>query len=144
MFLMAGLAALAGGAARAQTPPPPATAPASPPSPTTPPPVKPAPTGPVAPPPELEPLNAVVATRKGLTLRLPAHDCAKKADFAWYIERRGDVTTVAFARKRLNPCRRPRGASLEIAFTYAEMGLDPAAPLVVLNPLAAPEKSRRR
>ncbi len=143
---MAGLAALAGGAARAQPAPQPASTPSasSIPSLAPVPAQKPAPTGPVSPPPELEPLNSVVATRKGLALRLPAHDCARKADFTWYIERRGEVTTIAFARKRLNPCRRPSGATLDIAYTYSEMGLDADTPLVVLNPLLAPQKPRRR
>ncbi|MFI4950068.1 MAG: hypothetical protein ACHP7A_03415 [Caulobacterales bacterium] len=90
--------------------------------------------GPLA---ELEPLYSAVAGRDGLTIRVASNGCTGKPDFTFYVERRGGAATLAFARKRVDVCRSFVMASQEIAFTWAELGLDPKTPVFLLNPLTA-------
>jgi len=125
----AAIAALAG-AARGQVAAPTSAAPAA--APVT-------PVVPVSPPPELEPVRAITVTRRGLTIRVASRGCTRKADFVFFVERRAGVTTLAFGRKRLDTCRRPRAAEASLSFSFKELGLDPEEPVVVMNPvLAAP------
>jgi hypothetical protein len=84
---------------------------------------------------ELEPVHKIVADKHGLTLRVTTHGCTKKADFAHFTEPKGQVVTIAFARKRLDRCGQ-RAGQLDILFSYAELGLTPGQPVMVLNPLA--------
>ncbi len=97
----------------------------------------PTPAGPPAPLSELEPLYSAVAGRDGLTIRVNSNGCTAKADFAFYIERRAGAATVAFARKRVDTCKSFAMGKAEIAFTWVELGVEPRAPLFVLNPLTA-------
>jgi len=146
LLIAAGAAVAAAAGARAQTPattapaaiaPPPAA-----PAPLPPPPL-PAP-GPVSPPPELEAIRSVVVGRRGLTLRLATHGCTAKADIVHFVERRAGVTTVAFARKRIETCGRGRPGEVSLDFSFKDLGIDADEPVVVLNPLlAAPVRSRR-
>ena len=145
-FLLAASAALVGVEmdARAQTP---AATTASAPSapvrpvtavtPTAPPLPAPAPQPPVTPPPELEAIRASVIGRRGLTIRLASHGCTRKADIAWFIERKAGVTTLAFGRKRIEMCGRGRPGEISLDFSFKELGVDPDEPVVVLNPLLA-------
>jgi hypothetical protein len=89
---------------------------------------------PEPPPAELEPVHRVVADRRGLTIRVTTRGCTGKADFAHFTEPRGQTVTIAFARKRLDRCGR-RAGQLDILFSYAELGLAPGQPVVVLNPV---------
>jgi hypothetical protein len=84
---------------------------------------------------ELEPLYAAVARRDAITIRVSSHGCTAKADFAFYVERRGQAVTLAFARKRLDTCKSFAMGKTEFIFTWAELGLDPRAPVFLLNPL---------
>ena len=84
---------------------------------------------------ELEPVHKIVADRRGLTIRVTSHGCTKKADFAHFIEPRGQTTTIAFARKRLDRCGQ-HASQLDILFSYEELGLAKDQPVMVLNPLA--------
>jgi hypothetical protein len=88
--------------------------------------------GPLA---ELEPLYSVVAGREALTIQVSSNGCTAKADFAFYVERRPGAVTLAFARKRVDMCRSFAMAQQEIAFSWAELGIDPRTPFFVLNPL---------
>jgi len=84
---------------------------------------------------ELEPVHKVVADRRGLTVRVTTHGCTAKADFAHFTEPKGQTTTIAFARRRLDRCGQ-RAGQLDILFSYEELGLAPDEPVMVLNPLA--------
>ena len=86
---------------------------------------------------ELEPLYAAVAGRDAITISVPSNGCTAKADFAFYVERKGQAVTIAFARKRLDACKSFAMGRTEIAFTWAELGLGPRTPVFLLNPLAA-------
>jgi len=115
LFLAAALAL--GGCATAA--PPPAVAPAP---------------GPLA---ELEPLYSAVASREALTVRVASNGCTAKPDFTFYVERRGGAASIAFARKRVDMCRSFVMAQQELAFSWAELGVDPKTPVFLLNPLTA-------
>lgn len=86
---------------------------------------------------ELEPLYAAAAGRDAITISVSSHGCTAKADFAFYVERKGQVVTLAFARKRLDGCRSLALGKTELTFTWAELGLEPRTPVFLLNPLAA-------
>ena len=94
-----------------------------------------APSGPLA---ELEPLYAARAGRDGLTIQVRSAGCTVKGDFAFYVERRGDVAAVAFGRKHVETCKAAAIQPAELAFTWEELGLAPRTPVFLLNPLAAP------
>jgi hypothetical protein len=90
----------------------------------------PGPPGPLA---ELEPLRAATTTREGMTIRVASHGCTAKADFAFYVERRGGAATLAFGRRRVDVCKAP--AEADLMFTWAELGLDPKGRVFLLNPV---------
>src|SRR5438270_13235405 len=83
-----------------------------------------APAGPPAPPAELEPLYAAIAGREALTIRVGSNGCTAKPDFTFYLERRAGAATVAFARRHVDACKSFAMGQAEIAFTWAELGLD--------------------
>jgi len=83
---------------------------------------------------ELEPVHKVVADKRGLTIRVTTRGCTGKADFAHFTEPKGQTTTIAFARKRLDRCGQ-RAGQLDILFSYAELGLARDEAVMVLNPL---------
>jgi hypothetical protein len=86
---------------------------------------------------ELEPLYSAQAGRAALTIQVGSNGCTTKADFAFYVERRGDTVTLAFGRKRLDRCRSFVMGRADLVFTWEELGLAPRAPVVLLNPLTA-------
>jgi len=86
---------------------------------------------------ELEPLYSAQAGRQALTIRVSSNGCTTKADFAFHVERLRDTVTLAFGRKRLDPCRSLAMGQTELTFTWEELGLAPRAPMVLLNPLTA-------
>jgi hypothetical protein len=86
---------------------------------------------------ELEPLYSAVAGREALTIRVASNGCTAKADFAFYVERKGQAVTLAFGRRRLDSCRSFAMGHAELAFTWAELGLAPRMPVFLLNPLVA-------
>lgn len=86
---------------------------------------------------ELEALSAVEADATGLTLRVASTGCTTREDFTFYVDRSGPQPAVAFARKRLDLCRRaPTTAA--VRFSYQELGLPGQGRLAVLNPVGAP------
>ena len=87
---------------------------------------------------ELEPLYGVQAGGEALTIKVASGGCTAKADFAFYLERRGGTASLAFARKHLDVCKAPGAEPVEMAFTWAELGLAPRTPVFLLNPLATP------
>lgn len=84
---------------------------------------------------ELESLYAAVAGREALTISVASSGCTAKADFAFYLERRGEAVTLAFGRKRLDTCKSFAIGKTELTFTWAELGVPPRTPVFVLNPL---------
>ncbi len=83
---------------------------------------------------ELEPLRGAAAGREGLTLKVASTGCTTKADFVFYVGRDGRGQTVAFARKRLDVCKAAPSV-VEVAFSYAELGLAGRGAVRVLNPM---------
>jgi hypothetical protein len=86
---------------------------------------------------ELEPLYAAVAGRDAITISVGSHGCTARPDFVFYLERKAGVVTLAFARKRIDRCKSFAQGRTELAFTWAELGLEPRTPVFLLNPLAA-------
>ncbi|HEV2532372.1 hypothetical protein [Phenylobacterium sp.] len=87
---------------------------------------------------ELEPLYAAVAGRDAIAISVASGGCTTKADFAFYVERKGEVVTLAFARRRIDTCKDTAQGKAELTFTWAELGVDSRAPIFLLNPLAGP------
>ena len=86
---------------------------------------------------ELEPLYAAVARRDALTIQVASNGCTARADFAFYVERRGEAVTLSFGRRRLDACRSFAMGKTELTFTWAELGVPPRTPVFLLNPLSA-------
>ena len=86
---------------------------------------------------ELEPLYSAQAGRDALTIQVGSNGCTAKADFAFYVERRGEAVTLAFGRRRVDPCRSFVQGKTALSFTWEELGLAPRGSVVLLNPLAA-------
>jgi hypothetical protein len=86
---------------------------------------------------ELEPLFLAQAGREALAIQVTSNGCTAKADFAFYVERRGAKVTLAFGRKRVDRCRSFAMEKADLVFTWAELGLDPRVPVFLLNPLTA-------
>lgn len=86
---------------------------------------------------ELEPLYAAVAGREALTITVASSGCTARADFAFFVERKGEAVTVAFARKRLDTCKSFAMGKTDLTFAWAELDLPPRTPVFLLNPLIA-------
>jgi hypothetical protein len=85
----------------------------------------------------LEPVYQVTAGREALTIRVASSGCTKKEDFAVFIEKTPAGPRVAFGRKRIDTCRAFAMGHADIAFTWAELGLDGRTAVFVLNPVTA-------
>lgn len=83
---------------------------------------------------ELEPLYSASAGANGLTIRVASNGCTKRDDFAFFVERKGDAVTLAFGRKRLDPCKSFAMGHSDLVFTYEDLGVTRETPLFVLNP----------
>jgi hypothetical protein len=86
---------------------------------------------------ELEALYAAEAGRDAITIRVSSNGCTVKADFAFFVERKGNAVTLAFGRKRLDTCKSFAMGHADLTFTWAELGLEPRTPVFLLNPLTA-------
>ena len=84
---------------------------------------------------ELEALYRADAGREALTISVSSNGCTAKADFTFYVERKGQAVSVAFARKRLDPCKSFAMGKTDLSFTWAELGVEPRTPVALLNPL---------
>lgn len=93
-----------------------------------------APAGPLE---ELEPLYAATAGRDVLMIQVSSNGCTRKEDFAVYVQRDGAARSIAFGRKRLDTCQSFAPGRVQLAFTYAELGLSARETLFLLNPLTA-------
>ena len=86
---------------------------------------------------ELEPLYGADAGRDAITISVASSGCTAKADFAFYVERKGEVVTLAFGRKRIDTCKSFAMGKTELAFTWAELGVPARSQVFLLNPLTA-------
>ena len=86
---------------------------------------------------ELEPLYSADAGREAITIRVSSNGCTAKADFAFFVERKGDAATLAFGRRRIDTCKSFAMGHADLTFTWAELGLAPRTPIFLLNPLTA-------
>ncbi|MDO9335058.1 MAG: hypothetical protein Q7T61_01530 [Caulobacter sp.] len=85
---------------------------------------------------ELEPLLGAEVRADSLVIRVTSTGCTTKADIAWFVERLGNRVAVAFGRNRIDACK-AAPTPMEIAFSYAELGLKPGQSVAIVNPLAA-------
>ena len=87
----------------------------------------------------LEPIYAVIASPRGLTIRVASKGCTGKADFAFYLDRKpGGAAAVAFGRRRVEMCKPAKTSGhADLVFSYAELGVNAGEPLSVLNPIVA-------
>lgn len=83
---------------------------------------------------ELEAINSIKADATGLTLLVASTGCTTREDFTFYVDRSGPQATVAFARKRLDLCRRTP-TTTALRFSYQELGVPGQGRLAVLNPV---------
>lgn len=83
---------------------------------------------------ELEPIYMADAGRDMLTIRVASNGCTAKADFAFYLERKGEALTLAFGRRRVDTCRSFAAGHADLQFTWEELGVPPHAPVFLLNP----------
>jgi hypothetical protein len=86
---------------------------------------------------ELEPLYSAKAGPDGLAIQVSSNGCTAKADFTFYLERRGAVVTLAFARKRLDTCKSFAMGKTELIFSWDELGAPRGEQVFLLNPLTA-------
>jgi len=86
---------------------------------------------------ELEPVFRADARREAIVISVTSNGCTKREDFTFHVEKTERAATVAFARKRLDPCRSIAIGRVELTFTWAELGLEPRTPVALLNPLIA-------
>lgn len=86
---------------------------------------------------ELEPLYRAEAGREAITINVASNGCTTKADFAFYIEHKGEALTLAFGRKRLDTCKSFAMGKAELTFSWVELGVPPRAQVFLLNPLTA-------
>lgn len=85
---------------------------------------------------ELEPLLGAEVRADILVIRVTSTGCTAKEDIAWFVEKAGNKVAVAFGRRKIDACKAaPR--PMEIAFTYAELGLKPGQAVAIVNPLSA-------
>jgi hypothetical protein len=86
---------------------------------------------------ELEPLYAAKAGADGLAIQVSSNGCTTRADFAFYVERRGKVVSLAFARKRLDACKSFAMGKTELTFGWDELGVPRGEAVFLLNPVTA-------
>ena len=86
---------------------------------------------------ELEPLYRADAGREAITISVASNGCTAKADFAFYVERKGGAVNLAFGRKRIDPCKSFAMGKTDLIFTWSELGVEPRAEVFLLNPLTA-------
>ena len=86
--------------------------------------------------PELEPVRLIRIGPQDLSLEVASRGCGLRPDLTFFVERRGRVATVAFARRRMQTCRDTSAIWVEVVFSRKELGLSADEPIFLLNPLA--------
>ena len=90
---------------------------------------------------ELEPLYAVSAGWRGVTITIATRGCARREDFTVHAEPRGAVYALAFARTRVETCNGPRSRA-RITFAWRDLRLPRSARFFVLNAVTDPVRVR--
>ena len=86
---------------------------------------------------ELEPLYAVSADWRGVTITVSTRGCARREDFTVHAEPRGGAVALAFARRRVETCRTGARARAQITFPWRDLRVPSGARFFVLNPVLA-------
>ena len=84
---------------------------------------------------ELEPLVSAEVRADALVISVISTGCTAKEDIAWFVEKAGGKAAVAFGRRKIDICK-AAPQPMEIAFSYAELGLKPGQAVAIVNPLA--------
>ena len=84
---------------------------------------------------ELEPIYRVDARREAIVISVASNGCTRRDDFTFHVETKGQATTLAFARKRLDTCQSFAMGRTDLTFTWEELGVAPRTPVALLNPL---------
>ncbi len=87
--------------------------------------------------PELESLSAVSLGRRAVTIQIESRGCANRADLVFRVDRKDGRAVVAFARRRLETCKGPKGR-VDMTFSYEELGLKRGERVVIANPIGSP------
>ena len=77
----------------------------------------------------------VTTGRHGLTLHMASQGCATRADVVFRLDRSSGGAVIAFARRRLETCRLGEPGTVDLMFSYDELGLRPGERFVVANPI---------
>lgn len=85
---------------------------------------------------ELEPLLFARLGEDSVTIRVLTRGCTSKADLAFFVERKDGETGLAFARRKLDTCKRAP-APVSFSFSYEELGLKRGEAVQIANPIAA-------
>lgn len=84
---------------------------------------------------ELEPIYRVDASRDALLIVVGSNGCTAKADFNVSLERTDGALSLAFGRKRIDPCKSFAAGRVELRYTWLELGVPPGTQVFLLNPL---------
>lgn len=88
---------------------------------------------------ELESVHGVRFERDQAVVRVTSNGCTEKSDFSVQIVDGGDMAgEMALVRDEPDPCRALIAEGVELSWTYAELGLERGAALVLANPLVVP------
>ncbi|MEH6663868.1 MAG: hypothetical protein V7678_03375 [Brevundimonas sp.] len=87
----------------------------------------------------LESVHGVRFERDQAVVRVTSNGCTEKSDFRVEIVDGGDMAgEMALVREEPDPCRALTAEGVELSWTYAELGLERGAALVLANPLVVP------
>jgi hypothetical protein len=92
--------------------------------------------------PALPPISGATVTAQGVTLRFPADGCTlKKADLTVAVDKTDGRILVVVARRRPKPTVCAAAASADIAWSFAELGVQPGQSFSLANPLVGPSST---
>jgi hypothetical protein len=86
----------------------------------------------------LEPLQGAHVDKNDLVVRVSSNGCTKIEDFAVDSQRRDDLTSFTFVRKRPDMCRALIAEGVELRFPLDAFGVERGGKIRVRNPLARP------
>lgn len=88
---------------------------------------------------ELESVHGVRFERDQAVVRVTSNGCTEKSDFSVEIVDGGDMAgEMTLIRNEPDHCRALIAEGVELSWTYAELGLERGAALVLANPLVVP------
>jgi hypothetical protein len=87
--------------------------------------------------PAIEPVYGVTTSKAGVTVRLASNGCTKKGDLTVAVANRPPRPLILVTRKRPDTCQSFAAGHADIAWTWAEVQLQPGQPFSLGNPLTA-------